>query len=90
MRTSLVAAVVFVSLAPALDAQQGSSEPLDVSALITAIESPQEGADPDGLGAMGIDELMAALGVPGVSVAVIHDFEVHWAKGYGIADVETG
>jgi CubicO group peptidase (beta-lactamase class C family) len=28
--------------------------------------------------------------VPGVSIAVIDDFEVHWAKGYGVADVQTG
>jgi CubicO group peptidase (beta-lactamase class C family) len=28
--------------------------------------------------------------VPGISIAVIHDSRVHWAKGYGIADVETG
>ena len=28
--------------------------------------------------------------MPGVSVAVIRGFEIHWAKGYGIADVETG
>jgi CubicO group peptidase (beta-lactamase class C family) len=28
--------------------------------------------------------------VPGVSVAVIRDFEIHWAKGYGVADVENG
>jgi CubicO group peptidase (beta-lactamase class C family) len=33
---------------------------------------------------------MKRFNVPGVSVAVIHDFEVHWAKGYGIADVATG
>jgi CubicO group peptidase (beta-lactamase class C family) len=28
--------------------------------------------------------------VPGVSVAVIKDFEIHWAKGYGTSDVTTG
>lgn len=28
--------------------------------------------------------------VPGVSVAVISGFRVDWAKGYGVADVETG
>jgi CubicO group peptidase (beta-lactamase class C family) len=28
--------------------------------------------------------------VPGVSVAVIRDFDIHWAKGFGTADVATG
>ena len=28
--------------------------------------------------------------VPGVSVAVIKDFQIHWAKGYGVADVSSG
>jgi CubicO group peptidase (beta-lactamase class C family) len=30
---------------------------------------------------------MAALHVPGVSIAVIHDGKVEWAKGYGVASV---
>ena len=37
-----------------------------------------------------ISELMDEFGVPGVSLAVIHDFQIHWAKGYGAADIETG
>ena len=37
-----------------------------------------------------LSELLDTFNVPGVSVAVIKDFEIHWAKGYGIADVETG
>ena len=32
---------------------------------------------------------MERFSVPGVSIAVIHDFEVHWARAYGLADVET-
>lgn len=40
------------------------------------------------------DAEMAALlkqfSVPGVSIAVIKDFKIEWAKGYGVADTETG
>ena len=43
-----------------------------------------------GLDPWTLAELLDELGVPGVSVAVIRDFEIHWAKGYGTADVETG
>lgn len=32
---------------------------------------------------------MAELGVPGVSIAVITDGEIAWAKGYGLADVAS-
>jgi CubicO group peptidase (beta-lactamase class C family) len=34
-------------------------------------------------------ELMQRFRVPGASVAVIRDFDIHWAKGYGVADGET-
>ncbi len=37
-----------------------------------------------------IDELLQLFNVPGVSVAVFEDYEIQWARGYGIADVETG
>jgi CubicO group peptidase (beta-lactamase class C family) len=36
-----------------------------------------------------LQEIMQKYRVPGVSVAVISEFRVHWAKGYGVADVET-
>ena len=32
---------------------------------------------------------MEALGVPGVSVAVLLDGEIAWARGYGFADIES-
>lgn len=37
-----------------------------------------------------LEALMERYGVPGVSISVIRDFEVHWSQGYGIADVESG
>jgi len=33
-----------------------------------------------------LEERMAAHGVPGVSIAVIENFEIAWAKGYGVRD----
>ena len=36
-----------------------------------------------------IEERMKHHNVPGVSVAVIENFKVAWAKGYGVKDVET-
>ena len=57
--------------------------------LIRIIEGPQhpnrQGHDP-----YTLEEIMEQHGIPGVSIAVLKDFEIHWAKGYGIADVETG
>ncbi|MGE0554701.1 MAG: serine hydrolase domain-containing protein, partial [Gemmatimonadales bacterium] len=68
---------------PALGQQRSPAE------YAAMIEGPQAAAD-DSLGRMTIAELMKTFGVPGVSVAVIWDYRVHWAKGYGVADVETG
>jgi Beta-lactamase class C and other penicillin binding proteins len=35
-----------------------------------------------------IEERMASYKVPGVSVAVINNYQIEWAKGYGWADIE--
>jgi CubicO group peptidase (beta-lactamase class C family) len=56
---------------------------------IAAIEGPQSGRDGE-LASLPLDALMQKLGVPGVSIAVIRDFEIHWSKGYGLADVTAG
>jgi CubicO group peptidase (beta-lactamase class C family) len=57
--------------------------------MIAEIEGPQlpnrQGAD-----RLTIEEVMSYHKVPGRGVAVIKDFAVHWAKSWGVADVETG
>lgn len=55
-----------------------------------AIEGPQPASSTNPLAALTLQELMARFNVPGASVAVMRDFAIHWAKGYGIADVESG
>ncbi len=57
---------------------------------MAAIEGAKSPAGPNGLGGLTISELMARFNVPGVSIAVIRDQQIHWAKGYGVADVATG
>ena len=57
---------------------------------MAAIEGAQSSAGPNDLGKLTINELMARFNVPGVSIAVIRDQQIHWAKGYGVADVATG
>jgi CubicO group peptidase (beta-lactamase class C family) len=37
-----------------------------------------------------VQALLTEFHVPGVSVAVIKDFAIDWAKGYGVADAATG
>jgi CubicO group peptidase (beta-lactamase class C family) len=56
--------------------------------MMARIEAPQSPSR-QGFDAFTLQELMQRFHVPGVSVAVIKDFRIHWAKGYGVADVET-
>jgi CubicO group peptidase (beta-lactamase class C family) len=61
----------------------------DSTALIARIEGAQKPASRT-LDGLTLPDLMQRLHVPGLSVAVIRDFKIHWTKAYGIADVETG
>ncbi len=59
------------------------------AAMMARIESAQV-PDRQGLDPLTLQQLLDRFHVPGVSVAVIKDFRVHWAKGYGVADVASG
>ena len=65
----------------------GAQNPPD--ALIATIESPQTGRKGE-LTALTLEAAMQNLGVPGASIAVIKDFEIHWSRGYGVADTASG
>ena len=59
------------------------------AAKIAEIEGAQL-PDRQGADSLTIPQLLGHFHVPGVSVAVIDDFEVGWTKSWGVADVESG
>lgn len=67
----------------------------DAFALRASIARVERGLGPE-LNAVGeragwsIEERMSAHHIPGVSIAVIQDFRVAWARAYGVADAGTG
>ena len=61
----------------------------DTAAIIARIEAPQV-PDRQGFDSLTLAQVMQRLKVPGVSIAVVKDFQVHWARAYGTADVATG
>src|SRR5262245_23654006 len=82
---TIVPALLALALPAAAAAQTRSA-----ADYMAAIEGAQSSAGPNNLGGLTISELMARFNVPGVSIAVIRDKQIHWAKGYGVADVATG
>jgi CubicO group peptidase (beta-lactamase class C family) len=80
----VLAVICAIAAAPLLAAVEGTS-PAEMMARIEGAQSPnRQGLDP-----LTLQQVMERFHVPGVSVAVIKDFEIHWAKGYGVADVEA-
>lgn len=69
--------------APPLWAQESPAR------FIEAIEAPRVPGG-EGLEGLTLVELLAATGVPAASVAVVHDFQLHWSRAWGVADVVTG
>jgi CubicO group peptidase (beta-lactamase class C family) len=61
----------------------------EVESLIARIEAPQTKSHDD-LDSLSLQALMERLHVPGISIAVVKDFKIHWARAYGVADTETG
>src|SRR5437762_3421580 len=67
----------------------GSLAAQDAAHIIRTIEERQV-PNRQGLDTYTIREIMDRFHVPGLSVAVIKDFQLHWARAWGLADVETG
>ncbi len=89
-RVPLRIALVLMLAARAIGVAAGQTTPqVDPETLISRIEAPQH-PNRQGLDALTLQEIMRLHEVPGMSIAVIKSFAIHWAKGYGTADVESG
>ncbi|HTS50652.1 MAG TPA: serine hydrolase domain-containing protein [Bryobacteraceae bacterium] len=81
-RPRLLALTLLLCFGCALSAQ-------DAAEIIHVIESPQV-PNRQGLDPFTLAQLMGRFHVPAVSVAVIRDFKIQWAKAWGVADVQSG
>lgn len=61
----------------------------DAATQIERIEAAQV-PDRQGLDGLTLLEVMKKLHTPGLSIAVIKDFRIHWAKAYGVIDEKSG
>ena len=81
----LLVFVCLIAAAPVFFAADDAS-PAAMMARIEGAQSPnRQGLDP-----LTLQQVMERFHVPGVSVAIVRDFKIDWAKGYGTADVESG
>src|SRR5437763_11209513 len=60
----------------------------DAAQAIRTIEGAQS-PNRQGLDPYTLPQVMDRFHVPGVSVAVIKDFKIHWTKGWGVAEAQT-
>ena len=78
----LIVTIFFLSLASC-----ASSPEATIEGRIAGVEGGllHESGDPPWK-RMGLAERMEHFNVPGVSIAVINDFQIEWARGYGVLD----
>ncbi len=70
-------------------ADESENEKKKLNERITRIENglqPNLQIQGDSIPAYNIEERLKELGIPGVSIAVINEGQLEWAKGYGMAD----
>lgn len=90
MKKLIAIAALSVSFSTLVHAQQLDSA---IEARIGRVENgllPATVAEGTPVQPMRLGERMAALKVPGVSIAVINHGAIEWARGYGMADVASG
>lgn len=88
MVSKLILALLLLVACSVLAASEAQPQS-DAATLIARVESAQSPGKGE-WDALALKDLMAQLRVPGLSIAVVKDFKLHWAKGYGLADAASG
>lgn len=78
----IVLAVLLLPLCWTAHAQK----PAEQTARIEAPQVPNR----QGRDGLTLQQVMESLHVPGLSIAVVRNFQVDWTKSYGVSDVDTG
>ncbi|MBK7711002.1 MAG: serine hydrolase [Bacteroidales bacterium] len=69
-------------------AEQKKKYPADIEEKIKLVENSLAGwAETGNNDRWSLEERMKELNIKGVSIAVIHNYQIEWARGYGFADV---
>jgi len=89
MKTHALGSIVALTIALTPSVAMRADGDTPAAAMMARIEGRQP-VNHQGYDGYTLAELMSRFGVPGVSVAVISDYKIHWAQAYGIADVTSG
>ncbi len=76
-------------LAIPLQAQPDGASPAEPAERIARIEAPRQPGSSDDAG-KSLAKLMETHGIPALSLAVVEDYRLAWAKAYGVADQTSG
>ena len=90
MRRNLVIILFAASLATIFSCGTSDRAPVKPDAIALVENGLLAGAPVMGRPGASLEDRMASLDVAAVSIAVIQDYEIVWAKAYGIADRATG
>ncbi len=95
MRTFIITVVLLVAMVSTLYGGESATVEQRIKAVengLIEFTAPANMLAPaaDGAGTHALAERMAHYKIPGVSIAVINDFKIEWAKGYGVTWVGEG
>jgi len=90
MKRTLVAILFAACLATIFSCGPTDQAPVKPGAIERVENGLLSGAPVVGRPGASLEERMASLDVAAVSIAVIQDYEIVWAKAYGVADRATG